>query len=285
MFRSLLFVPGSSIKMILKAQESPADALVLDLEDGVAPEHKLDARSTVSQIMREIDFTDREVFVRINSLRTEWGLEDVRAVVAGGARGVLIPKIENVDEVTTIAAVLNARLHRSEDRQRPQILCLVETPRGVFAARELAASNELVTGLMFGASDLARALGSQLTDDEPELLMARSQLLLAARAAGIKAYDSADQTVHDPDRLRRRCLATRHLGYDGKAASHPAQLAIINQVFTPTAEQIAAAEEIVAIMGAAIARGRGTAICQGRMIDQVHFDEAQSLLRKVGGAG
>jgi citrate lyase beta subunit len=281
MFRSLLFVPGSSIKMILTAQESEADALILDLEDAVAPEQKIDARSTVSQILREVDFSGREVFVRINSLRTEWGLEDVRAVVSGGARGIIIPKIEAVDDVTSIAAVINARLHKSDDRQRAQILCLIETPRGIFAARSIAESNGLVTGLMFGASDLARELGSELTDDEPELLMARSHLLMAARAAGIKAYDSADGAVQDLDRVRRRCLATRQLGYDGKAATHPVQLAVINEVFTPTPVQIAEAESIIVTMEAALARGRGAALFNGRMIDQVELTEARSLLQKV----
>lgn len=281
MFRSLLFVPGSSIKMILKAQETEADALVLDLEDAVAPEHKVEARATVSQILREVDFNDKEVFVRINSLRTVWGLDDARAAVAGGARGLLIPKIDNVDDVTTIAAVLNARLHKSEDRQRPQILCLIETARGVFASRLLAESNDLVTGLMFGASDLARDLGCRLTEEEPELLMARSHVLLAARAAGIKAYDSPHFGVHDLEALRRRCLATRQLGYDGKTAIHPTHLAIINQVFSPTAEQIAEAEWVVAAMEGAQSHGRGATTLHGKMIDQVHLAEAKSLLARV----
>lgn len=233
MFRSLLLVPGSSIKMILMGQEADADAIVLDLAGGVPSDHnpdqKLEARSTVAQILREIDFRGREVFVRINSLRTEWGLEDARVVVAGGVRGIVIPKLESADEVLTIVSVLDGRLDRSGER--PRILGELGTPRGLLAARELAESNELLTGLICGAADLAWSLGSQPTDDEPELLMARSQILLAGRVAGIGVYDAPDYPGHDSERLIRRCRALRQLGYDGMVASHPDQIAIINDRF------------------------------------------------------
>jgi citrate lyase beta subunit len=267
--------------MIQRAQETEAEALILDLEDAVAPERKEEARQSLAQTLREVDLAPKEVFVRINGLRTPWGLEDARAAVAGGVRGIVIPKVEHPDEVTAIAAVLQGRLHREDDRQRPRILCLIETPRGIFAARTLAESNHLVIGLMFGASDLARALGSNLTEGEPELLYARSHLLLAARAAEIPAYDAPSPAIEDLAAVRRHSQSSRALGYDGKAAIHPAHLPIIHEVFSHTPEEVEEAVAIVEALTAAQAAGYGAALHRGRMIDQVDLAEAQRLLAKI----
>jgi citrate lyase subunit beta/citryl-CoA lyase len=279
--RSLLYIPGISERMILKAHDSAADALILDLEDAIAPAQKIEARAAVAGMLREIDFGDKEVFVRINSLRTEWGLEDARAVVAGGTPGIVIPKIESVDEVTTVAPILQSRYRRSANEQRNKILCLIETPRGVLASREIAESNELVIGLIFGAADLSRELGGVLSDDETEVFFARSQTLLAARAAGVKAYDSPHFAVADLEGLRRRSQAARNLGFDGKTIIHPAHIEIVNEIFAPTAEQIAEAQRVVDAMETAQAEGRGVISLEGKMVDQVHLSAAKKVLEQV----
>jgi citrate lyase subunit beta/citryl-CoA lyase len=279
--RSLLYVPGNSERMILKAHDSAADALLLDLEDSVAPEQKVEARAAVAGILREIDFSNKEVFVRINSLNTEWGLEDARAAAATGAVGILIPKIETVDETTAIAPILQSRYRPAASEQRVKILCLIETPRGVLASREIAESNELVAGLIFGAADLARDLGCVLSDDESELAFARSQVLLAARAAGVKAYDSPHFAIQDLDGLRRRSQAARNLGYDGKTIIHPSHIEIVNEVFAPTLEQIAEAERVIAALETAKAEGRGAISLEGRMIDQLHLSAARKLIEQA----
>ena len=282
MIRSLLYVPGISERMILKARDSAADALIFDLEDAIAAGQKLEARSTVVRLLGEIDFGGKEIFVRINALATEWGLEDARAVVAVGAPGLVIPKCESVEEVTTVAPVMQSRYHQPIGGQTRKLLCLVETPRGVFASREIAESNELVAGLMFGAADLARDLGAVLSEDEGEVLFARTQVLLAARAAGVAAYDSPHFAIEDLEGLRRRCGAARNLGYDGKTAIHPSHIEIINEVFAPTAEQIAEAERVIEAMAAAQAEGRGVIRLDGKMIDQVHLAAAKKVLEKAG---
>jgi len=228
--------------MILKAHESPADGLILDLENAIAPERKIEARATVAGMLREIDFSARMVFVRINPLRTEWGLEDARAVASSGVPGIVIPKIESVDEVTTIAPILKSRYHQSAQGPRNKILCQIETPRGVCASRELAEANELVAGLIFGAANLAREIGCLLSEDELELLYARSRVLISARAAGVAAYDSPHIALADLEGLRRRSQAARNLGYDGKTIIHPSHLEIVNEIFAPEAEQIAEAQ-------------------------------------------
>jgi citrate lyase beta subunit len=281
MMRSLLYVPGISERMILKARDSAADALIFDLEDAIAPDQKLEARSTVVRLLGEIDFGGKEIFVRINALGAEWGLEDARAVVAVGAPGLVIPKCESVEEVTTVAPVMQSRYHQPIGGRTRKLLSLVETPRGVFASREIAESNELVAGLMFGAADLARDLGAVLSEDESEVLFARSQVLLAARAAGVAAYDSPHFAIDDLEGLHRRCQAARNLGYDGKTAIHPSHVEIVNDVFAPTAEQIAEAERVIEAMAAAQAEGRGVIRLDGKMIDQVHLAAARKVLERA----
>jgi citrate lyase beta subunit len=281
MMRSLLYVPGISERMILKARDSAADGLILDLEDGVAPNQKFEARATVARLLNEVDFGGKEIFVRINALATEWGLEDARAVVAVGAPGLVIPKCESVEEVTTVAPVMQSKYHQPIGGQTRKLLCMIETPRGVFASRDIAESNELVAGLMFGAADLSRDLGSVLSEDETEVLFARSHVLLAARAAGVAAYDSPHFAIEDLEGLRRRCQAARNLGYDGKTAIHPSHVETINEVFAPTAEQIAEAERVVEAMETAQAEGRGAIRLDGKMIDQVHLAAARKVLEKA----
>lgn len=281
MMRSLLYVPGISERMILKARDSAADGLILDLEDAVTADRKLEARATVVRLLGEIDFGDKEIFVRINALATEWGLEDARAVVAVGAPGLVIPKCESVEDVTTVAPVMQSRYHQPIGGQTRKLLCLIETPRGVFASREIAESNELVAGLMFGAADLSRDLGAVLSEDETEVLFARSHVLLAARAAGVAAYDSPHFAIEDMEGLRRRCVAARNLGYDGKTAIHPSHIEIVNEVFAPTAEQIAEAERVIEAMEAAQAEGRGVIRLDGKMIDHVHLAAARKVLEKA----
>jgi citrate lyase subunit beta/citryl-CoA lyase len=281
MIRSLLLVPGNSIRSILQAQDTEADALILDLEEGISPEQKEEARGTVARLVREIDFGEKELFVRINGLGTPWGMDDARAVVAGGVRGIVIPKLEQVDEVTAVAAILEGRLHRESDCRRSRILGLLETPRGIFQARSLADANGLMAGLLFGASHLAAVLRSEPSEGEPELLMARSQLLLAARAAGIEAYDSPAPTLEDSHAVRRYCRASRQMGYDGKVALDPAQLQIIHDLFSLRPERIEEAAGILAAMEEAHTQGWATGLYRGRMIDPIDAAEAKRLLTRT----
>lgn len=279
--RSLLYVPGNSEKMILKARESVADALILDLEDSIVPEQKLEARATVVRALREMNFGDKDVFVRINPLTTEFGLEDARAVAAAGAPGILLPKAERVDDVTSLAPILQSRNWAGAQTVHDvkHLLLLIETPRGVFAARELAEASELVGGVIFGSADLSRELGCTLSEDEAEVFYARSHVLLAARAAGVAAYDSPHFGIADFEGLQRRCQAARRLGYDGKTAIHPAHLETLNEVFAPTASELANAERIVNALVAA--PGRGAIVLDGKMIDQVHLATARKVLAQA----
>ncbi len=285
--RSLLYVPGISERMILKARDAAADAVILDLEDAIAPEQKAEARMMVARVLREVDFGNKEVFVRINSLATEYGADDVRAMAASGSAGLLIPKAESPDDVAAVCRILTSEPSEPANEQsKPsepsrKLLCLIESPRGVLFSREIAAASPMMAGLVFGAADFVRETGCILTDGEPELLFARSQTLLAARAAGIAAFDSPHFIIADLEGLRRSSQAARHLGYDGKTIIHPSHIAIVNEVFAPSPEAIAEAERIVAAMDAAQAEGRGAISLDGRLIDQVHLATARRLLEQA----
>ena len=274
--QSLLYVPGISERMILKARDSAADGLILDLEDAVAPGQKVEARSTVTRLLSEVNFNDKEIFVRINTLATEYGLEDARAIAQCNTAGIVIPKVESPDEIVTVAQLLIEHGNKSS-----KILCLIESPRGVLGCREIAGASDRVVGVLFGAADLSRDLGCVLSEGEPELLFARSQMLMAARAARVTAFDSPHFVIADLDGLRQRCQAMRNLGYDGKTIIHPSHIAIVNEVFAPSPEAIAEAERIIAAMDAAQAEGRGAISLDGRLIDQVHLTHAKKILNQV----
>ncbi|MGH9915794.1 MAG: HpcH/HpaI aldolase/citrate lyase family protein, partial [Pyrinomonadaceae bacterium] len=258
--RSLLYVPGISERMMRKAQESASDALILDLEDGVAPEQKVEARKIVSRVLREIEFGTKEIFVRINGLVTEYGLEDVRMVAASNASGILIPKVEAPDDVMTVSQFLRSQNVTAEGEQRQKLLCLIESPRGVLSSREIASTSPSVVGLVFGSADLVREIGCVLTEGEPELWFARSQVLLTARAAGIEAFDSPHFVIADPEGLRLASRAAKNLGYDGKTIIHPSHIAVVNEVFAPTSVEIADAERVLAAMDAAMIKGCGAIV-------------------------
>jgi citrate lyase beta subunit len=275
--RSLLYVPGNSEKMILKARDTAADGIILDLEDGVAPLQKQAARALVARLLRELDFGDKQVFVRINALTTEYGLEDARAASTNHAPGIVIPKVESADVVTTVSSILL--------RPASKILCLIETPRGVFASRAIAETSEQVTGLLFGSADLSRELGATLTEDEAELLYTRQHVLLAARAANVAVYDAPHFAVADLDGVRRRAVAARQMGYDGKTVIHPSHIEIVNEVFAPSPAQVAQAERVVAAMAAAHSAERGVVTLDGQMIDQVHLTAANQLLKQANEIG
>ena len=277
--RSLLYVPGDSERKIAKARESRADAIILDLEDAIAPESKESARELVSRVLRDSDFGSKQVFVRINAFNTRFALDDARSVAATGKAGILIPKAENADEVAFMAPILAGYGGPTSSPNR--ILCLIESPTGVLEARSIASATPLVAGLIFGSADLVRETGCILTEGEPELQYARSHVLLAARSAGISAYDSPHFVIADLEGLTRTSQAVRNLGFDGRTIIHPDHIDVVNRVFSPQPEEIEQARRIVHALEQAATEGRGAIALDGRLIDQVHLANARKLLARI----
>jgi len=271
--RSLLYVPVSSETMLRKAGSRGADAFIVDLEDGVLPDAKDDARARAERLWLELDLGGSEALLRVNSPGTPWHAADLDAAARIRPAGVVLPKCEDPAAVARVAARL---------RDTP-LLLTVETARGVLAAPELARA-PLAAALLFGAADFRASVRASRDPEEAELALARGTLVLAARAAGIEAFDTPFFDYRDDAGLEASARRARTLGFDGKACIHPAQVAIVNRVFSPDETEVARARRVVAALEAAAREGRGVATVDGEMVEPLHAAEARRTLARATGS-
>jgi citrate lyase subunit beta/citryl-CoA lyase len=281
----LLFVPGHRARFYEKLAEFRPDAVIVDLEDAVPPAEKALARTMVRERLGGPLLAGLQVFVRVNAVDTPYFRDDVRAVVAAGLDGVLLPKASSAEDIH----VVNMLLAQSELRigltmGTVQIVPIVETVIGVVRAHELVAASPRVLALAFGAEDFSLDLGVERTRDGIETRYPRAQVALAAHAAGRLAIDTPWTAIDDPDGLRRETVEGRQLGYIAKQAIHPSQLAVIHQVFTPTPDEIAWAERVVTAYDDAIAQGTGAINLDGKLIDVPMVARAQRVLTRARSA-
>jgi len=268
LLRSVLFVPGIRPDRFERAVLAGADAVVFDLEDSVDPARKAEARRAVGQFLGAPRPSGPLLLVRVNGAGTTWHRDDVTFAAGLAARpGVVVPKAEAPDTIAAVAAALRGRA----------LLPLVETARGVLNAASLAAAAP-VPAVLFGAEDLTAEVGVPRTLDGEELLFARSQVVLAATAAGADAIDAVFTALEDLDGLRRDASRARALGFRGKMAVHPDQIPVIHDVFTPSAADVAHARRVVEAFDAAEARGEGVIRLDGRMIDAPVVARARRVL-------
>jgi citrate lyase subunit beta/citryl-CoA lyase len=282
--RSMLFVPGDSERKLAKAQAVPADALIVDLEDSVEAAHKERARELAGEFLRDRSaIFARSLWIRINAVGDRNFAADVWAAVRAEADGIVLPKPRSVDDVHALAEqldALEARMNRPIGATK--ILPIAtETPASVLALGGYASAGPRLAALTWGAEDLSAALGAATAIDErgawlPPYELARSLCLLAAGAAEVPAVDTVHSGVHDLDGLRRSALAAHRDGFAGKLAIHPEQVAVLNQVFQPTAAAVAAAQAIVSAFDAA--DGAGVVAHEGQMLDQPHLKRARRVL-------
>lgn len=277
--RSLLYVPGDKEAMIAKAAQRGADGLILNLEDAVALSDKDAARKTVTRALLSQDFGRAEVIIRVNPLDSAAGYRDLMATVPGKPHTVLLPKVGTAEEVR-FAAWTIARLEELHGLPPGGILlmCMIESAAGVFAAREIAASHARVAALVFGAADYSAEVGCTISPDNSILRHAQIQIVLACRAAGIDAIDTPHMILQDVDGLRRTSLLARELGFDGKSAIHPGQVAAINDAFSPSAELVAWAERVVATLEGHREASLGAAVLDGQLIEAPHLARARRIL-------
>lgn len=289
--RSLLFVPGDSPKKLDKGMVSGADALVLDLEDSVAADRKAQARSITAAFLRAtIGSTPRpRLIVRVNALDTGLTDEDLDAVVVAWPDGILLPKAEGGASVSHLDAKLTAReaVHGLADGHVAILALATETATALFQAGTYGGASARLSALTWGAEDLSAALGAERNrgDDgrfTPPFMLARTLCLAGAAAAGVTPLDTVYVDFRNDAGLRRECEEARRDGFTGKFAIHPAQVAAINEVFTPGAEAIAQAQSIVAAFAAA--PGVGVVGIGGQMYDRPHLARAERLLARVGQA-
>ena len=268
--RSALYMPGANARALEKARALAADALILDLEDAVAPDAKALARAQVVAALDEGGFGRHEVVVRVNALDTPWGEDDL--VALGGVRldGIVVPKVETAGQIEAVCA----RLGRAD----VPIWIMVETPKSILALESIVRDAPRADVLVMGTSDLVKALHARHTIGRAEVHGALAHCVLVARAYDRAALDGVHLDFRNLDSLRGACVQARDLGFDGKTLIHPTQIDVANEVFSPSAEDVAAARQIIAVWQEAQRQGKGVAVLDGRLIENLHVAEAERVL-------
>ncbi len=272
--RSLLFVPGSNPRAVEKARALPADGLIFDLEDAVAPMAKEEARSAVMAALAAGGYGGRELVLRVNALDTPWGHADLAAAATMPIDAVLLPKVENADRVRLAAALLDA-LGAPPERA---VWCMLETPLGILDARQIAAACPRLAVLVLGTSDLTKDLHAAHTRDRLPLLTALQLALLAARAYGLAALDGVHLDLSDDEGFALACRQGRELGFDGKTLIHPKQIEAANTAFAPSAEEVAWSRRIIAAYAEAERSGKGVVLVDGKLVESLHIDNARRVV-------
>ena len=270
-FRSVLYIPGSMDRALDKARNLPADAIIFDLEDAVAPDAKAEARETLAAALKQGGYGKRYKIVRINALTTAWGLEDVRVLRDAGADAILLPKVNSASDIDALADLLGPDM---------PIWVMMETPVSVFNAREIAAHRQ-VYGMVTGTNDLTKDLGCRYRADRLPLMTALQTIVMAARAARIIAVDGVYNRFRDGEGLKHECEQGRDLGFDGKTLIHPMQIEVTNTEFAPTESEIDLAERQIAAYEESMASGKGIAVVDGNIVENLHVVAAQRILAKA----
>jgi len=272
--RSLLFMPGANARALEKARTLPADGLIFDLEDAVAPAAKPAARDTVAAALESGRYGRRERVLRINALATEWGGDDLRLAAGLPLDAVLLPKVESAAQVREAAAAIESR------GAPPQLAlwCMLETPLGMLAARDIAGASPRLAALVVGTSDLTKDLQALDTPDRLPLMTALGLALLAARAYRLAILDGVYLDLADEAGFAAQCRQGRALGFDGKTLIHPKQIAPANAAFAPQPGDIAEARRIIAAYDEAMAAGRGIVVVDGRLIENLHVESARRVI-------
>ena len=263
-------MPGANARALEKSRTLPADVLVLDLEDAVAPDAKALAREQVSAAVAAGGYGRREVVVRINGLDTPWGNDDLAAVAGLPVDAVLVPKVESAVQVDAVAA-------RMRSREVP-VWIMVETPRAVLALEQIVREAPIAAALVMGTSDLVKALRARHTVQRTEVLHALAHCVTVARAYDRVVLDGVHLDFRNEATFRAACVQARDLGFDGKTLIHPSQVDIANEVFAPSAEEIADAGRVIAVWQDAQRQGKGVAVLDGRLIENLHVAEAERVL-------
>jgi citrate lyase subunit beta / citryl-CoA lyase len=273
--RSVLYMPGSNARAIEKARTLPADAVILDLEDSVAPEAKAAARQQVMDAVAAGSFGRREVIVRINGLDTQWWLDDLNAVAKARPDAVLVPKVSSPSHLEDVAE----RLVDISADQKIRVWAMMETPLAMLNARDIAAAaSDVETRLaafVMGTNDLAKETRAKITPGRAAMLPWLMNCVAAARAFGLDIIDGVYNDLADADGFARECSEAREMGFDGKTLIHPNQIAPCNAAFSPSAEEVAQAQKIIAAFDLPENRDKGVVQLEGRMVERLHAEMAR----------
>jgi citrate lyase subunit beta / citryl-CoA lyase len=276
--RSLLFMPGSNTRALEKARILPADAIILDLEDSVAPEAKGLARGQIAQAIGAGGFGKREIWVRTNALDTPFWADDVKMAAKAQPHAILVPKVSSVGDLATIATALrDAQADRSI-----RLWTMIETARAVLHAEELAAASRDVeprlAGFVFGPNDISRETRIRMQPGRAIMLPMTIHCILATRAYGLEILDGPYSDFSNIDGFNQECVQARDLGFDGKTLIHPGQIEACNAIFTPPEEEVARARKIIAAFERPENASRGAISLDGQMVERLHADMARRTI-------
>ncbi|WP_136443027.1 HpcH/HpaI aldolase/citrate lyase family protein [Pacificoceanicola onchidii] len=268
-YRSVLYIPGSKERALEKARGLPVDAVIFDLEDAVAPGEKPAARDTLKAALAE-SYGNRTRIVRINGLDTEWGADDARAAADMDCDAVLLPKVESAAQLDALAALVGDK----------PLWAMMETPKGMLAAAEIAAHPQL-KGFVMGTNDLAKELNSRFRPDRLPMMPGIGLCLLAAKAHGVVIVDGVYNAFKDDEGLKVECDQGRDMGMDGKTLIHPAQVDIANTAFAPSDAEIDLAKRQIEAFEETVASGGGVAVVDGKIVENLHVETARKTLAKA----
>lgn len=280
--RSLLFMPGDSMRKMQKAAGWEVDTVILDLEDGVAQNRKVEARHTAAEALRTLDFGARERLVRLNPISTGLPSEEIEVTAPWRPDGYVVPKAEDESDLRSIDRLLELAEQRLGVQTGTfRLFAMIETARGVMNLREIARATLRLEGLIFGAEDLAGDIGALRTPEGWEVFYARSAVVIAAAAYGLQAFDMIYADYHDLDGLEKESRFARQLGYTGKTCIHPNQTPVVNRAFSPTEEEVERARRLVQAFEENQAAGAGAFSFEGKMVDMPMLVAARKTLARA----
>jgi citrate lyase subunit beta/citryl-CoA lyase len=281
--RSALYMPGANARALEKAKTLPCDAVILDLEDAVAPDAKAAAREQVMAAVTAHGFGAREVIVRINGLDTAWWRDDLQAAATASPDGVLVPKVSKPADLHAITA----RLADIAPGHRIWLWAMIETPLAIINAADIAAvardGETRLAGFMMGTNDLAKETRARLMDGRAPMVPWLATAVLAAHAFGIDVLDGVYNDIHDVEGFRRECIQGRDMGFDGKTLVHPSQIGPCNAAFSPAPDEVDQARRIIAVFELPENRARGVVQLDGRMVERMHADIARRTVAIADG--
>jgi len=273
--RSVLYMPGSNARALDKARGLPADALILDLEDAVAPDAKETARAQVCAAVAQGGYGLRELFIRVNAPDTPWGEADLAAAARAAPDAILIPKVSDPETLTSVGHAL--RRHGAPERVR--VWAMIETPLAILRCEAIASAARDATtrlsGFVMGTNDLAKETRARFTPDRAPMLAWLSTALAAARAYDLDIVDGVYNALSDEAGFQAECRQGRDLGFDGKTLIHPNQIGPANEIFAPTPEEVETARTIIAAFDQPENAGKGAISLDGRMVERLHADMAR----------
>ncbi len=272
--RSVLYMPGANARALDKARTLAADGLILDMEDAVSPDSKGLAREQIVENVAKGGYGPREIIIRVNGLDTDWGYDDVAAVANIGADAILFPKVESAEQVRAAVEALDKAGAPAE----LPVWIMAETPRGILRIDSIAEAHPRLTGIVMGTSDLAKEMRVRHTPDRIGFIAALSLCVMAARANGLDIMDGVYLDLNNEEGFRVACEQGRDMGFDGKTLIHPKQLAPTNEVFAPAPADVENARKMIEAWDQAQAEGKGVAVVNGKLVENLHVEEAHRTL-------